>query len=214
MINKKIKNSTISFFQFLAYFILYIPLRLIYRNQHFYASNIEALSRGSLIIANHQCKFDPFIIMGNLPFFVFLRIIPARFPTKQEFMEVPFFGFFLKFLGCYSVGTTKKEKMGVLLRTCEFLRNGETIFLFPEGSISHSKMKGFQKGIEFFMKEAGLIIFVRLEGFNDKIRNHLLSSKRKIFYGEVREPGTMELNAEKIKQYFNLLSGEYLQIKE
>lgn len=208
-----LRNLSIFSVQFLAYFLLYIPLRIFFRSKRVLPDNIQELERGSLLIANHQSIADPFIVMGNLPFLVFIRLLPVRFPTDHDYMSIPVFGQMLRFFGCYDVGATPRLRMCTLLKTCDLLRSGETVFLFPEGSIARSEMKEFNRGIEFFIRESHSVIFVRMDGFNEPITRHVLETKRTLHYGEVRSTDTVEHDVRSLQASFDFLTGHTYQLE-
>jgi len=184
-IRRLLGNGVITSFQFVAYLVLHIPIHTIFRSKRVLPKNIGNLSRGSLLVANHQSMVDPVVIMGNLPFRVFWNIVPVRFPTDHDFMKIPVLRTGLRLLGCYDVGATPKARACALLRTCELLRENETILLFPEGSIAKFEVKEFLHGIEFFLRETQRVIFIRMDGFNDPVRRHIISNKRKLVFGNV-----------------------------
>lgn len=202
-----IRNTLIFSVQFSSYFVLYIPLRIFFRAHRSLPDDFSRLTRGSLVIANHQSMVDPFIVMGNLPFFTFVRLLPVRFPTDHEYMASPVLGQALRFFGCYDVGATPRMRMCTLLKTCDLLRSGETVFLFPEGSIARSEMKEFNQGIEFFIREAQSVIFVRMDGFNEPIIHHVLETSRMLCYGEVQEVDAIQHDARVLQESFDLLTG-------
>lgn len=202
-----LRNVSIYVVQFSSYFILYIPLRIFFRSRRVLPENIRLLDRGALLIANHQSIFDPFVVMGNLPLRVFLKLLPVRFPTDHSYMKLPIVGLTLRFFGCYDVGATARLRMCTLLKTCDLLRSGETVFLFPEGSIARSEMKEFMQGIEFFIREAHLVIFVRMDGFNEPIAKHFFMSSRSLCYGEVRNIDALEHDARSLRESFDFLTG-------
>lgn len=202
-----LRNASIYLVQFFSYFILYIPLRVFFRSRHVLPENIAVLDRGSLLIANHQSIVDPFVVMGNLPFRVFLKLLPVRFPTDHDYMKIPVIGQVLKFFGCYDVGATARLRMCALLKTCDLLRSGETVFLFPEGSIAQSEIQEFSQGIEFFIRETHSVIFVRMDGFNEPIAKHFFASSRSLCYGEVRTIDELEHDARSLRDSFDFLTG-------
>jgi len=106
-----IKNCIIAVVQIIAYGILFLPLRLLLRITRVLPENLDELSRGSLLIANHRSKMDPFVVLAHLPFFTFLRILPIRFPVHHDFMKRRIFRYTLPFLGSYDIGGTPWTKM-------------------------------------------------------------------------------------------------------
>lgn len=201
------RNRVIFLVQLASYFVLYLPLRIFFRSHRSLSGTIRQLGRGALLIANHQSIADPFIVMGNLPFTVFIRLLPVRFPTDHDYMQLPVTGQLLRFFGCYDVGATPRLRMCTLLKTCDLLRSGETVFLFPEGSIARSEMKEFNRGIEFFIRESRSVVFVRMDGFNEPIADHIIATRRTLCYGEVRSAEDLEHDARSLRESFDFLTG-------
>ncbi|MDO8520583.1 MAG: lysophospholipid acyltransferase family protein [bacterium] len=171
----------------LTYILTVLPLRLLYRARRSFLAEIRSLERGSLIIANHQSMVDPFVITMNLPFLAYLKLVPIYFPVTSEYMRKPIVGFLMRLLGCYDVGISKQEKMQAFFHTRKLIQQGQTVFLFPEGKISHNNIKEFERGIEFFFKEAKRVMFVKISGFNrvDWVRPWKIECS--IVYGEAEE---------------------------
>ncbi len=203
---RKMKDGTIVFFQLLSYFFFLFFFRPFLHIKRTLPDNISRLNRGSLLVANHQAKTDPFIVMGYLPLLSFLKLIPVRFPADNHYMKIPLVGSVLRLFGCYDVGGNTRERMLVLLRTCELIRSGKTVFLFPEGEIAQSERVPFQKGINFFIREAKAVIFVRIDGFNPQNIASLEEKERRLSYGEVCDTELTSLDVVKLQDYFDLLT--------
>lgn len=180
-------NFVVSFCQLITYFLFIAVFRFIRRIEKKLPENIKELKRGSLIVANHQSELDPYIVLSQIPFLVGLKILPIRFPVCDKYMNARFFSKLLPLLGCYNIGLTKKENMLALFYTRKLLREGETIFLFPEGGISRDdKLKEFKKGIEFLIGESKNVLFIKLQGFNEKKWTDL-SEGRKMSFSSVEK---------------------------
>lgn len=192
--------------QFATYFMFFIPLRVLFRSRVSLSHNLHNLSRGSLLVANHQSIADPFIVMGRLPFSVFVKLLPVRFPTTHAYMELPVVGQALRFWGCYDVGATPRLRMCTLLKTCDLLRSRKTVFLFPEGTIAESQMNEFNQGIEFFIRETSSVIFVRMDGFNEPMKKHLFKARRTLDYGEVLDSNVVSHDARSLQESFVFLT--------
>jgi hypothetical protein len=202
-----IADVVIALCQTMAYFVLFFVVRGIFRVKKHVPANISLLRRGCLLIANHQSRWDAGVAVLNLPFPVFLKVIPVRFPTHHDYMGHPLWGKFPPLLGCYDVGVDNRAKMLTLYRTRHFLQSGRTIFLFPEGGIANTEnMKVFKQGIEFFLKETDSAIFVRLKGFNGNTFKTWFTRRKSVTYGEVRGTATIPVTANEIQQHFYFLA--------
>jgi 1-acyl-sn-glycerol-3-phosphate acyltransferase len=170
---------------------------------------MRALGGGSLLIANHQSKMDPFVITMHLPFYAYLRILPIRFPTSHDIYTHPLFNphFFplLTFFGCYTIGTTSQSKMLALFYTRGLLKKGYAVFLFPEGKIVKEKnVQEFQKGVEFFKYDANNVMFVRTHGFHEEKNVSFLLGKRRINFSDILHV-PLAMNLDEMKVYLETL---------
>ncbi len=91
--------------------------------------------------SNHTSYFDVLPLMLGLG-------VPYRFVAKMEVGRMPFIGTFLKQMGHLEFDRTDPESR---LRQAdemeEFLRNGESVFVFPEGTFtSEDGVRPFQLG--------------------------------------------------------------------
>jgi len=91
--------------------------------------------------ANHTSYFDVLPLMLGLG-------VPYRFVSKMEVGSMPFIGAFLDGMGHFKFDRTNPESR---LRQAqvmeEFLRNGESVFIFPEGTFSgEDGVRPFQLG--------------------------------------------------------------------
>jgi 1-acyl-sn-glycerol-3-phosphate acyltransferase len=91
--------------------------------------------------SNHTSYFDVLPLMLGLG-------VPYRFVAKMEVGRMPFIGTFLKQMGHLKFDRTDPESR---LRQAdemeEFLRNGESVFVFPEGTFTpEDGVRPFQLG--------------------------------------------------------------------
>lgn len=154
-----------SLVQIFLHIVMSYPVRILYGTNRTLPENLNILNRGVLVVSNHQSMADPFVVLSHIPFRSFLKLVPLYFPVDNKEYNRFYFKPFLKVLGGYDIGETKKEKLIGLMRTRDFLKRGRTIFLFPEGKINKESIGDFQRGIEFFMQSSNGVIFVRMDGF-------------------------------------------------
>ncbi len=145
--------------------------------------NTFTIEHGTLIIANHQSKVDPFLISHHVGFQNLWKTLPIRYPVTPEYMNKPITGFIIRLLGGYSVGESSLERMQKLLYTRQLLKEGYTVVLFPEGKIVRDKdmVEQFQKGVHVLFSENYPMIFVRLTGLNDVHKYHFWKNSRALF---------------------------------
>ena len=131
------------------------------------------IEHGTLIIANHQSKIDPFLISYHVGFKHLMSALPIRYPVTPDFMNRPILGLCISLLGGYNIGETPLERLKKLLFTRDLLKQGYSIVLFPEGKIVRDQdmVEDFKKGANALFNENYPVVFVRLKGLNNK---HLL----------------------------------------
>lgn len=132
------------------------------------------ITHGTFIVANHQSKIDPFLITYHIGIRNWTNVVPVRYPVTPDYMERTILGFFIRLFGGYNIGTTVMERMQRLLLTRDFLRQGYTILLFPEGKIVRDSdmVADFERGAKVLFSENVPIVLVRLTGLNAKHKFH------------------------------------------
>ncbi len=136
------KNWLIKGVLIATYLLIAIPLRIIFRIKR--KGELEIKRSGKYILAaNHPSKIDPFLILASLPFRIYLKIIPIRFVTAQNYLNKWYNKFFLIPLGCISNRPKRNKKPLEILE--KRLRSGETIFIFPGGELEKRGLKSEPK---------------------------------------------------------------------
>src|SRR5260370_5693772 len=83
-----------------------------------------------IYVANHASYFDVLPLMLGLG-------VPYRFVAKLEVGDMPFIGTFLKQMGHLKFDRTDREsRLRQAQEMEEFLRNGESVFVFPEDTFT------------------------------------------------------------------------------
>jgi fatty-acyl-CoA synthase len=117
--------------------------------------------------SNHTSYFDVLPLMLGLG-------VPYRFVSKMEVAAMPFIGTFLKHMGHLQFDRTDPEsRLRQAQEMEEFLRNGESVFIFPEGTFSgEDGVRPFQLGAFKAAVAAGApIIPVSLAGTRRFLRD-------------------------------------------
>jgi 1-acyl-sn-glycerol-3-phosphate acyltransferase len=106
------------------------------------------ITHGTLIIANHQSRVDPFLISTHIGFKNLHHTLPIRYPVTPEYMHRPILGFCIRLLGGYNIGNDPLERLKKLIFTRSLLKHGYSVVLFPEGKITRDKdmVNDFKKG--------------------------------------------------------------------
>src|SRR5204862_4835497 len=94
-----------------------------------------------IYVSNHTSYFDVLPLMLGLG-------VPYRFVAKQEVHSMPFIGTFLDRMGHFKFDRTDPEsRLRQAQRMEEFLRDGESVFIFPEGTFTaEDGVRPFQLG--------------------------------------------------------------------
>ncbi len=132
------KNIIVMFWQFLTYFLIGIPLKIIFQVNTNIDFKLEK-NKTHIIIANHPKKIDPFLISYSIPLKNFIKLIPLRFITAEKYMKNILLKPFLLLYGCIS--TKQNDGKSVLEKSKLLLNKGETIFIFPSGKLEQENKK-------------------------------------------------------------------------
>lgn len=103
--------------------------------------SVKRISRDKpiIVVANHQSKWDPFLLFSCMDRNIFFNRVPWRLPVFHGIYKIFFNRWFFKFIGCYPIqpmGDLEKS----LSTTFEILEKGQSSIFFPEGKrVSKSK---------------------------------------------------------------------------
>ncbi len=119
-----------------------------------------------VVVANHQSAFDIFALYGyiNLPF---------KWVMKEELRKVPFVGWACEASGFIFVDSKRPSSINQTMTSAkEVLSNGDSIFIFPEGSRTLTgKMTRFKKGAFVMANELDVpILPVSIDGAYDVLQ--------------------------------------------
>src|SRR5262249_58966700 len=94
-----------------------------------------------IFVANHGSYFDVLPLMLGLG-------VPYRFVAKQEVLNMPFIGTFLKKMGHLSFDRTRTgARRQAAQQIADVLRAGDSVFVFPEGTfVPQDGIRPFQLG--------------------------------------------------------------------
>lgn len=124
-------------------------------------------SGAKIYASNHTSYFDVLPLMLGLG-------VPYRFIAKMEVSGMPFIGAFMRQMGHLSFNRTDAEsRLRQAQEMEQFLRNGESVFVFPEGTFTHTDgVRPFQLGAFKAAVETGApIIPVSLAGTRRFLRD-------------------------------------------
>ncbi len=86
---------------------------------------------GVLVCGNHTAMSDPLFLC-----YAFQRKHQLRPMAKAELLRVPFIGWVLKHVGVFGVERGKSD-VGAIKQAMKYLKEGEIVLLFPEGTRVH-----------------------------------------------------------------------------
>lgn len=148
--------------EFIRYFGLFVS-KIFWRIEYHGTENIpQDLSRGLLVVSNHQTYFDPFWLC--LPIHR-----KFRFMAWNKAFEWFLIGKMIKYLGAFPVSLEGAGTRKALVESLKSLRNGATLIVFPEGSrgFSDGKLLPFKPGAGRIAMEANVpILPVTIRGGN------------------------------------------------
>ena len=85
-----------SFFHYITWMVSNIIGKLFLNLKASGKENLKNLdSGGALFVANHQGRFDPFLIGASIPFFYFSKIKCFRYQTYYKFITERWYGLFI-----------------------------------------------------------------------------------------------------------------------
>jgi len=132
---------------------LWSPVILFLASAKTKVTGLENIDRTKtyIIIANHASFLD-------IP--VLFRVMPLniRFIAKKELKKVPFLGWFMSATDMIFINrSNNKEANQSLKEAAQLIRNGKTVLIFPEGTVSENGEIGrFKKGGFHIALEAGV----------------------------------------------------------
>lgn len=141
-----------------TYFILgrlWARFNILISGVHVTLEGFEHLDRTQpyIIMSNHQSHFDVLALIAYLP-------VQLRWVMKKELRYVPIFGVACARMGHIYIDRGDSEKARESLKvTAEKIRNGASVFFFPEGTRSpDGNLLPFKKGGFVMAIEAGVPI--------------------------------------------------------
>ncbi len=185
-------------FQRIVFFPLYLIFRIFYGFEVRGKDNLEGLSAKDAVIyaANHCSPFDGVItaIAIAMPWngVRFGAFLPVRYLAFEDYfswvkVDGPFpfplsfiVAGWLRLSACIPVKGRHKDQMGkvhvedVLSSAIEALKNGEQVFIFPEGKMSKDgKTQKAKRGVVCLHKESGApIVPIHISGTFQLLQRH------------------------------------------
>jgi len=114
----------------------------------------------AILAPNHQSAADIMILLAGIP-------KDCRFAVKKELFRVPFFGWYLKMSGYFSIDReVVLSAYRTLEKIIEILKAGDNVLIFPEGTRSRDGSLGrFKRGsLLAALKSGAPIIPIAISG--------------------------------------------------
>ena len=141
-------------------------------------------NRPHVFMANHQSHYDIFAILGFLP-------VQVRFMAKKELYRIPVFGWTLRAIGHIRIDRYSRQGAAAsYYRAAERIRNGTSIFIFPEGTRSpDARLLPFKKGGFVLAIKAGVpIVPISISGGCKVLPKHKLVLRRGVIKIVIDKP--------------------------
>lgn len=138
--------------------IEYAEILLAKLNISISATGKEKLSNGGpyLLVSNHRSVIDPLVIEHILKD----TTIFGHWMAKKELYNSFFFGLFVRNTGAILIDRSAKQMTGLFAEIKNNVSNGESIFVFPEGTRNKGDgvIGSFKKGSDIIARKSKLDI--------------------------------------------------------
>ena len=136
--------------------------------------------RPVVLCGNHSHAVDPFLVCLSLP-----RRMPVRIMAKQELMDTPLIGWFLRKVGAFGVDRGHSD-LNAVKTSIRSIRDGASLLVFPEGTrVAHEGQVRPKGGVSMIAMCTGAPLLPVYAGTRRKLF-HLTH----IVFGEPFEPKT------------------------
>lgn len=162
-----------------------------------------------LLISNHRSVIDPLIVESALEH----SNLFGNWIAKKELYNSFFFGTFVRNAGTILVDREKAQMSGFFNEIKKSVKNGDSVFIFPEGTRNRAKsgVGAFQGGSQMIALKNRLNIlplYIKAEA-NDVLMASLKSGSEKfvieIEVGDIIDPKDRSIKLEEAyKQQFNI----------
>lgn len=112
-----------------------------------------------VFISNHQSYIDIPVAFAALP-------TNLHFVAKSELKKFPFIGQYMMLMGMIFIERKSSKAIESLQKAGELIRNGKSVFTFPEGTrTSNGEIGAFKKGTFLLAAASGVeIVPIKIEG--------------------------------------------------
>ncbi len=152
---------------FWAYF--YVLMMPAWRVRFHDTGNIDR-RRTYVVVSNHQSLLDILVVFG--------LYFPFKWVSKTEIFKVPFVGWNMVLNRYIRLDRGNKDSASQMMQSAEqHLRNGSSVYIFPEGTRSKDgQIRDFKPGAFILAKKLGLpILPVVINGSTHALPKHSLT---------------------------------------
>ena len=195
---------------FILQTLIWIPtravLRIFGRFEVRGLENLNNLKGGVVFASNHGSELDPILLPAALP--IFSRFMPIfyvsrekEFYNRQAFLKWVFYReWFFKIWGAYRARVGKHDYEKSLRDHIDMVRNGCSVFIFPEGEKTpDGKLLRAHGGVTYLSQKTGaLIVPVSISGIFKMTPLDFFTRKRKItlVFCKPQTPSTADYKSE------------------
>ena len=111
-----------------------------------------------VLVANHQCRADPFMISGAVPFAVWRKLGAFRYMVYTPLFDIPGLAQFLLALGCFPAKPHPVVGPYGLDYSKSQLAIGRGICIFPEGRRVIRGERGARRGVAVLAREPKVLL--------------------------------------------------------
>lgn len=136
-----------------------------------------------LYIANHRGYFDTVVTYPMVPTL-------TRYIAKADMQKLPVVSRWMKILKCLFIERDNpKQSLGVIITSIQYIKEGYSIFVMPEGTRNHKdELLPFKDGTFKIASKTGCkVIPVAIKGTDDILENHspkIKAGKVSVRYGK------------------------------
>ncbi|SFQ26250.1 1-acyl-sn-glycerol-3-phosphate acyltransferase [Lachnospiraceae bacterium XBB1006] len=121
-----------------------------------------------VFVANHASMFDVVVVYSLLPY-------TTGFVSKKSVLKVPLLRVWMKRLHCLFLDRENpRDGLNMILNAIELLKQGISVFIFPEGTRSkNGELLEFKAGaVKMATKTGCKVIPIAIKGTRDALENH------------------------------------------
>lgn len=140
----------------ISQFIIFSVCKLfIARGKHAETTPTFHRNKRTLFAANHSNYLDPFAIISSLRYRDYFRLAPFTFMTASLFFKKPGLKPLLWLAGCFPAHPLPNSKqLAGIEASVDFLNNGYTVLIFPEGKRVKGDAVPAKRGITEILQQS------------------------------------------------------------